>query len=315
MSIRPAAADHGAFPWRDFLAPRHWPTWLGLAALRALAALPFDAALAVGRGIGPAVLRVLPSRARITDINLGLAFPELDAAGRERLAARTFRHIGMAFAETAYQWFRPAANYSDRFTIEGSEHLDAALARGRGVILLQAHFTLIDLSGHSMCTRWPIACVYDPAKNALYDLVQRRQRERWMVELIPNRDIRAMVRRLRGGGIVWFSPDQSVTPARGGVRTTYFDVPVSSSSGTARMLAMTGAALVPFVPTRGDDGREYRLRILPSVDIDTSDAVVATQAINDLLEAQVREHPEQYLWVHRRFKPPTPQLPNPYARR
>lgn len=314
MSIRPAATDHRPFPWRDFTAPRHWPTWLGLAALRLLAALPFDGALAFGRRIGPFVVRALPSRARIADTNLALAFPALDAPARERLATRNFRQLGMAFAETAWQWFRPAAGYRDRFTLEGAEHLDAALARGRGVVLLQAHFTLIDLSAHTMCTRWPIACVYDPPKNALYGLLQRRQRERWMVQTIPNRDIRAMVRRLRDGGIVWFSPDQSVSAARGGVATRYFGVPVSTSSGTARMIAMTGAALVPMIPVRSDDGRRYTLRVLPAVDIDTSDTVAATQAINDLLEAQVRAHPEQYLWVHRRFKPPDRSSPDRYAR-
>ena len=302
------------FPWRDYLAPRHWPTWIGLGALRLLAALPFDGALAFGRTVGPAVMRAIPERARIADTNLALAFPILDGAARESLATRTFRQIGMAFAETAWQWHRDPAGYADRFELHGAEHLDAAVARGRGVILLQAHFTLIDLSARTMCTRWPISCVYDPPKNALYGAVQKRQRERWMVRVIANRDIRSMVRRLRAGDIVWFSPDQSVAAARGGVATTYFGVPVSTSSGTARMLAMTGAALVPMVPVRSEDGSRYTLRVLPAVDVDTSDVVAATQAINDLLEAQVREHPEQYLWVHKRFKPPSRALPDPYAR-
>ena len=79
------------------------------------------------------------------------------------------------------------------------------------------------------------------------------------------------------------------------------------------MLSMTGAALVPLVPVRSEDGLRYTLRILPAVDIDTGDTIAATQAVNDLLEAQVRAHPEQYLWVHKRFKPPRKGLPDPYA--
>ena len=302
------------FPWRDYLAPRHWPTWAGLAALRLIAALPFDAALALGRRLGPAVLGRIPERARATRTNLELAFPELDREAREALARATFRQIGMAFTETAWSWYRSPAGYADRFELEGAEHLDEALARGRGVILLQAHFTLIDLSGHAMCTRWPMSSVYDPPKNPLWEAVQRRQRERWMVRMIPNRDVRSMVRRLRAGEIVWFSPDQYVSPRRGGVETRYFGRPVSTSSGTARMLAMTGAALVPLVPTRSEDGSRYTLRLLPAVEIDPRDTVAATQAVNDLLEAQVREHPAQYLWPHRRFKPPRPELADPYAR-
>ena len=301
------------FPWRDYLAPRHWPTWLGLGALRLIAALPFDAALALGRALGPATLARLPDRARVTDRNLALAFPELDAGARARLARETFRQIGMAFTETAWGWYRDPAGYAERFRIEGAEHLDAAVARGRGVILLQGHFTLIDFSGHAMCTRWPISSVYDPPKDPLWEAVQRRHRERWMVRMIPNRDIRSMVRMLRAGEIVWFSPDQYVSPRRGGVETRYFGQPVSTSSGTARMLQMTGAALVPLVPERSEDGSRYTLRLLPAVPVDPSDTVGATQAINDLLEAQVRERPAQYLWVHRRFKPPRPGVPDPYA--
>ena len=302
------------FPWRDYLAPRHWPTWLGLALLRLIAALPFDAALALGRRLGPVALGLIPERARVTDVNLRIAFPALDRASRARLATRAFRQIGMAFTETAWSWYRDPAGYADRFEIRGAEHLDAAVARGRGVILLQAHFTLIDLSGHAMCTRWPISCVYDPPKNALWEHVQRRHRERWMVRVIPNRDIRSMVRALRAGEIVWFSPDQYVAPGRGGVETRYFDRPVSTSSGTARMLAMTGAALVPLVPERSADGSRYTLTLRPAVEIDARDTLAATQAVNDLLEAQVRERPDQYLWVHKRFKPPRRGMPDPYAR-
>ena len=304
----------GPFPWRDYLAPRHWPTWLGLGALRLIAALPFDAALALGRRLGPLVLARIPERAAVADVNLRIAFPTLEPDARARLARDAFRQIGMAFTETAWSWYRPIEGYADRFELRGAEHLDAALARGRGVILLQAHFTLIDLSGHAMCTRWPMSSVYDPPKNPLWAAVQRRQRERWMVEMIPNRDVRSMVRRLRAGEIVWFSPDQYVPPGRGGIETRYFDRPVSSSSGTARMLAMTGAALVPLVPERSVDGSRYTLTLHPAVEIDARDTLAATQAINDLLEAQVRGRPEQYLWVHKRFKPPRRGMPDPYAR-
>ena len=219
----------------------------------------------------------------------------------------------MAAAETASLWFRPWSLFAPRVEIKGAEILDDALASGQGVILLQAHFSTIELCGAAMGSRWPISAVYDSPKNPLYADYLLHQRGRHLVELIENRDIRRMVKRLRQGGIVWFSPDQAVSRARGGVDTTYFDQPVLTSSGTARIQAMTNAIVLPFVPRRGKNGAVYVLEIFPPVTINDEDVATATQELNHLFESQIIEQADQYFWVHKRFKPPTDSVPNPYA--
>ena len=307
-----AAAGAPRFPWRRYAAPRHWPTWAGLGLLWLLTRLPFDTVLAAGRRLGPMVLRLLAERARATRINIALALPTLDAAGRERIAHASARHAGMSAMELAWLWCRPHEGIDARATLLGTGHVDAALAAGRGVILLQAHFSVIDRAGSVIGRRWRATGVYDPPKDPLIAALQLWHRRPYLDEPIPNRNVRSMVRRLRRGEMVWFSPDQAVSVRNGGVATRFFDQPVLSSSGTARILAMTGATVIPMVPERSRDGRHLTVHFHPPVTFDTTDTVRATQAVNDLLEAQVRSLPEQYLWGHKRFKPPPGTVPGPY---
>ena len=262
--------------------------------------------------MGSLLYYIIPARRKITATNLSFAFPDTPPKQIANLSKRVYQHIGMAAAETASLWFRPWSLFAPRVTIKGANFLDDALASGKGVILLQAHFSTIELCGAAMGSRWPIAAVYDTPKNPLYAAYLLHQRGRHLVELIENRDIRKMVKRLRQGGIVWFSPDQAVSRARGGVDTTYFNQAVLTSSGTARIQKMTNAQVLPFVPKRSEDGSSYTLEILPPVTLDDQNITAATQQVNHLFESQIVYQPEQYFWVHKRFKPPTPYHRNPY---
>lgn len=296
--------------WRDWLAPHYWPTWLGLGFLWLLTRLPLDALLATGRMLGPLTIKLIPDRARVVKRNLDLALPD---GNHHDLARRSSRHAGMALMETSWLWFRRADAFQARISIEGGEHLDSALASGRGVILLQAHFSMIDICAPFVSATWPASAVYDPPKNAFFRELQVRNRCKYLDSVVSNDDVRGMVRRLRNGKILWFSPDQAVSPKRGAIATTFFGQPVLTSTGTARLISMSGAKLVPMVPWRSDDGSQYRIRFEPAVDLDTHDILAATQRVNDILETHVKQQPEQYLWVHKRFKPPTSLTPNPYA--
>ncbi len=300
------------FVWRDYLSPKHWPTLLGFSIFWLLSRLPLNTQLAIGRSLGSLLYYAIPARRKITATNLSFAYPDDTPTQIAALSKRVYRHIGMAAAETASLWFRPWSLFAPRVTINGANVLDDAVATGNGVILLQAHFSTIELCGAAMGSRWPIAAVYDTPKNPLYAAYLLHQRGRHLVELIENRDIRKMVKRLRQGGIVWFSPDQAVSRARGGVDTTYFQQAVLTSSGTARIQKMTKATVLPFVPHRSEDGSRYTLEILPAITLDDENIEAATQQVNHLFESQIVYQPEQYFWVHKRFKPPTTKHPNPY---
>lgn len=296
-----------------YLGPRFWPTWLGFSLFWLLTRLPYPLVMRCGRALGKLMYHALRSRRRITLINLRLAFPDADEAHIRDLARRAFLHLGMAVGETAWTWYRSVSHISPT-EISGGEHVDAALARGKGVILLQAHFTLLEMCAAVVGSHWKINAVYDSPKNPLFADRLLRHRSRHLETMIDNKGIRQMVRLLKRGEIVWYSPDQSVSASHGGIPTRYFGQPVLTTSGTARIVKMTGATIVPFIPERAADGSAYAFRFQAPIEIDSSDPTRGTQQVNDYLEAQVRTQPEQYLWAHKRFKPPSAEIDDPYRR-
>ncbi len=300
--------------WQSYLSPRYWPTWLGFAMLWLMSRLPFDIQLAVGRSIGKLIWHLLPSRRRVTLINIAIGFPDLSDDDREQMARKVYDNIGMSIAEAASLWFRPSSFFTDRFELLGAKNLDDALALGRGVILLQAHFSLIEINAAIMGPQYPISVVFDPPKNPLFDNLLANRRVLYLKALIENRQMRKMIRTLKKGEVVWYSPDQSVSLSHGGIETLFFNQPVLTTAGTRRISAMTGAVVLPFVPTRHGNTGRYTVNIGEPIPITSDDDHVVTQQINDVFEAQIREQPEQYFWVHKRFKPPSPSHENPYKR-
>jgi len=132
--------------WRSFLAPRFWPTWLGFAVLWLISRLPYDSQLWLGRQLGKLSWHALPSRRRVTMTNLDIAFPEQTPEARELMAREVYAHVGMSIAEGASLWFRPISFYTERFELLGTDYMEEALSLKRGVILLQAHFSLLEMN-------------------------------------------------------------------------------------------------------------------------------------------------------------------------
>ena len=300
------------FHWKSFVAPRYWPSWVGILLLWLLSRLPFDLQLAVGRMLGRLVWYAIPSRRRVTLINLGLAFPQNSREDNIALARKVYDHVGMSIAEGASFWFRPAEFFAERFELHGLEHLDEALRSDRGVILLQPHFSVVDITSAIIGPLYPVSVVFDEPKNKLFATLLANRRARYLQGLIDNRQMRRMVRKLKNGGIVWYSPDQSVARSHGGIETTFFAQPVLTTSGTSRIAKMSGARIMTFVPTRHAESGRYTLTFGQTLLIESTDEIAATQQVNDVFEAQIRAQPEQYFWIHKRFKPPSPEHANPY---
>ncbi len=277
-----------------------------------LSRLPYDAQLSVGRYIGKLVWHVLPSRRRVTMTNLAIGFPDLDVAAREQMARKVYDHVGMSIAEGASLWFRPVSFFDQRFELIGAENLEEALSFGRGVILLQAHFSLLEMNAAILGPRYPVSAVFDPPKNPLFADFLANRRARFLQSLIDNRQMRQMIRTLKKGEIVWYSPDQSVSRSHGGIDTRFFNQPVLTTAGTRRIAGMTGAVVLPLIPTRHGNTGRYTLNIGTPLEFSSDDDQLVTQQVNDMFERQVREQPEQYFWMHKRFKPPSSSHGNPY---
>ena len=300
------------FSWH-FLAPRYWPVWLGLGAMKGMAALPFRWQLFAGRQAGYWASKIMRRRRRIAAINLALCFPELSLEQRADLLEEHFAALGIGLFETAMAWWAPDEKLRGLARVEGTEHLEHALARGRGVILLTGHFTTLELGARFITWRNSFHAMYRSHKNALYEAVMRRERERRSrLPPLPHEDLRGLLRAFKRGRAVWYAPDQN-HGLRNSVFVPFFGVPACTVAATSRLAALSGAAVVPYFPRRLAGAAGYEVTILPALEnFPSGDVASDTQRINELLEQHIRQAPAQYLWVHRRFKTRPPGSPRIY---
>ncbi|MDN5874365.1 MAG: lysophospholipid acyltransferase family protein [Sinobacteraceae bacterium] len=299
-------------------APRWWPAWLGLGLLRLLSWLPLPLLRLIGAGAGELFHALVPSRRRIVRINIRLAFPELDEKQRRHLAHRHFRALGMGFMEMPCAWFASDKRLRRCCAFVGTEHLRQAQADGAGVLLLTGHFTTMELGCRLVALAgFPFHGMYRPADNPFVDYWMRRLRERQLgLPMVPKQDLRQIVRYLRRGGRVWYGPDQTLEVA-GAVQADFFGVPTLTLTATSRLAQMGHCKVVPYFPQRIGSGWRARYRVVfkPALEMFPSgDDAADARRINALLEDMIREVPEQYFWVHRKFKDGMNGAQDPYAR-
>ena len=293
--------------------PAHWPSWIGLGCLRLLESLPYPAMLVMGRLIGKLARRLPLHYVRVARRNMELCLPELSHEERERLIDRHFESLGIGVCESAMCWWSSDERIRALSRVEGVELLDRALAAGRGVILLTAHFTTLEISARIICSRRPISALYRPLKNPVLAAASDRNRAR-LGHAIRHDDIRGMVRSLKNNEIVWYAPDQSYRK-KGAQMVRFFGVPAATNVGTSRLAQLTGATILYFSHERLPDGSGYRVVVhAPNAPVPSDDPVADTEHFNHFIEQHVRRVPDQYWWIHRRFKGLCAEDPDYYAR-
>ena len=264
--------------------------------------------MGIGRLIGRAVHAIGGTRRAIVRRNIELCFPNLTAGERDALTKSHFLALGMSIIEMGLGRWGSDRLHMRLGHIEGMEHIDAAMKAGKGIILLSAHFTTLEIMGRVLEQEGPtFSAVYRKNRSAFITELQRTGRERSADETIEKRDIKKMVRRLRQGGVVWYAPDQSYD-RKGAEIIDFFGVPSMHTTATSVLARLGRAVTLPFFPQRLADGR-YKFQILPPLeDFPSGDNAEDTRKYVSVLEEHIRCCPEQYLWVHRKFK----NLPDGY---
>ncbi|GAB2712400.1 LpxL/LpxP family Kdo(2)-lipid IV(A) lauroyl/palmitoleoyl acyltransferase [Halomonas garicola] len=287
---------------RSFAHPRYWPTWLAIGAMHVAARLPWRLKMAVGSGIGRLVWRLAKRRRHITATNIALCFPEKSAEARRRLVKDTFIANGIGLVETATGWCGNAEAMRHRAVFLGQENMARAQARGKGVLIIGIHFSTLDLGGALHSLFFPADVVYRPHDNPLFERFMTRARRRIFGATIDRHDLRGVVRRIKAGHSVWYSPDQDFG-REASVFAPFFGQQAATIRLTAKIARMTGAPVVPLRFHRNPDNATYTLEALPAFeDFPSGDEVDDAARINAFIEQAIRKHPEQYLWLHRRFK-------------
>ncbi|MFQ5926212.1 MAG: lysophospholipid acyltransferase family protein [Terriglobia bacterium] len=294
--------------------------WAACAVLGTLATLPRSTARALGAAVGLLVYVFHRRLRRVGRRNLELAFPELPAAEGEKLLRGEFRQLGWLLAEFARFPRLTPANIEEVIVYDGYENYQRAAAAGKGVLYLTAHMSAWELSSfaHSLHGH-PLAYLNRPLDNPLVDALINRYRCLWgNIAVDRHNSARPVLARLRQGGGVGMLIDQNVLWEDGIVFADFFGLPAATATGLARFALRTGAAVLPGFVLWDEKLGKYRLRFDPPLELvrtgDTeADVAAATAQFNHVLESYVRRYPDQWLWVHRRWRTRPPGAPPLYA--
>ena len=287
---------------KALLAPRYWAAWLLIGLFWTMAKLPWGLQRRLGAGLGSLAWQLVVQRRNDTLINLQRCFPELDATARETMARATFRNAGIGIFETANAWFRTPEYYRHRITFEGLEHLRAMQERGKGILLLGAHYSLLDLGAAMASLHFKVDTVYRPQKNAVFEYMMTRRRLRYHHWTIPYRDMRLLIKALKSSHIVWYTPDQDFG-RKHSVFAPFFGVPAATITTPARLAQVNDSAVMLIHFCRDGDTEHYRFLITPALtDYPSGNDIADATRINRELERLIRRAPAQYMWPPRRFK-------------
>ena len=285
---------------------------IGLAVLWLLHFLPLALLAPLGAALGMLFYAVAGERRRVVLTNLGLCFPQMSEPERRALARRHFRAFGRTVLEHGVLWWGSQARIQRLVRVEGLEHWQAV--RERPVIWLVPHFVGLDMGGTRIITEWQGASMYSQQKNPLFNRVLLRGRTRFVKPVLFSRQdgIRPVVKTLRDGVPFYYLPDMDFGP-RDSIFVPFFGVPAATVTGVSRLAQLGDAVVVPAITRQLPGGQGYVLRFYPAwQDFPTADVTADTRRMNAFIEERVREMPEQYYWLHKRFKTRPNGEPSPY---
>jgi len=290
------------FRARNYLHPRYWGMWMVILLLRLAALLPYPAMLWIGRQLGHLIQRISGRRQRIVDINLKLCFSDWSQHKRDLIKRKSYENLGISLMEMAMCWWWKPQRLKALVEIRGLENIDACLKNNQGVILLSGHFTSLEIGGRLLVLQQPMQAMYRTQKNKLFDSLLFSKRQGYLVDVISRKNTRSMLKGIRKLIPTWYAPDQDFSRERN-VFAPFFNVPTATITASARLAQSTGAAMLPFYPERKPDGSGYILWIEPPLpNFPSGDDMADASAINASIERFILKQPDQYMWVHQRFK-------------
>jgi KDO2-lipid IV(A) lauroyltransferase len=277
-------------------------TRLGLGLIWLLHWLPLSVLAPLGSAVGLLLYAVARERRRVVLTNLRLCFPGLGEDERRQLARRHFAAFARALLEHGILWWGSRERVMRMVRVEGLEHWQAV--QGRPVIWLAPHFVGLDMGGSRIITEWQGISVYSQQKNPVFDRVLLHGRTRFVKPVLFSRQdgIRPVVKAMRTGLPFYYLPDMDFGE-RDSIFVPFFGVPAATITGLARMAQLARAVVQPVVTTQLPGGGGYVLRFYPAWEnYPSGDLAADTRRMNAFIEERVREMPEQYYWLHKRFK-------------
>lgn len=286
----------------NFKEVKYWLIHVALKIVAWVARLPAGSRIKVGNGIGWLLVNISKRRKRIASINIDKCFPELDQNQKKNLLKENMRATGRGIVEIASCWFSSLEMQKEQSTLIGKENLEAALAKGKGVILLSFHLTTLEVGGCLLGKHFDFLAMYKPDRNLLVNKVMRDGRLNHLHGLIDRNDLRGTIRALKNNQIIWYATDQNYG-GKSCVFVPFFGIDTATITSTTKLCKLTGASVVPFTQKRNDQADSYELEIYPAFENFPGESESSDAArINRFLESYLRQNPADYMWLHQRFR-------------
>jgi len=289
-------------PLTQFLSPKYWPTWLGLGLLRLIVSLPLPVLAALGYSLGWLFYLLGKSRRDISFRNISVCFPEYSERKRRQINRHHFYLVGQSVFTAPMQWWISDTRQQRLVTVKGREYYDAALAEGKNIILLAPHFMSLDVGGMALSSERPLITMYQYSKNQLVDEIMKRGRGRHGGYLIERKEpLRKLIKLIRQGIPFYYLPDQDA--GRKGVFVPFFHELASTIPMLSKFANMTDAVVIPCHNRIRSWGRGYDLMLeKPLENFPSDNELHDTTYMNEVIAGLIRKTPEQYFWMHKRFK-------------
>lgn len=272
--------------------------------LHGIGLLPHGVLRALAKALGYLAYYLVAPRRKVGQINLAKCYPELSESERNALLKKHFYHMALLILEYGQCWYAPASILKNQVNYQDKAILDNALSQGKKVILLYPHFTAFEMGVYALNQDVPLTSVYSHQKNKRLDeqILQGRHRFNRVFLVGRTEGLRAIIKQIKNSDAPFlYLPDQDFG-AKDSVFVNFFGIPTATIAGLGRIAKMTDAVVIPLIPTRQANGKVH-LRFYPEWDnFPSNNAMQDAQRMNDFIEARVREQPEQYFWLHKRFK-------------
>lgn len=294
---------------------RNWPAGILRVLMFMISRLSVKGRVILGTLLGHILFRVARSRRNIVTKNIQACFPDLSARDQKALIRQAFLENVIGFMETAAAWWRPPEHFRDITEFHGTENLLNTLEQGHGVLLIGAHYTTLDMGGSLLSLVTPFKVTYRANNKPTMDWVIRKGREPFTEQQVERSQVRQIFKALRQGKVIWYAPDQDYGRDRS-VFAPFFGVSAATVKATTKLASQPNTKTLFISHYRNEDDSGYSVYFSePLENFPSGDETQDAKTINKRLEKEIRRVPEQYMWVHRRFKTRPMGEPNFYKKK
>ena len=285
---------------KKFLHPKFYPTWILILLMKISIHLPYKLQIDLGKVLGKFLFYVVSSRRKIAEKNLSLCFPDKNKLQINFLLKKNFEEIGISFFETANAYFAPNQKIKERLIVKNEKYLQEAIDNDKSIILLASHFLSLMLGSRALLLKYGIANIYRPQNNQLFDEIMRSSFVKNGAVMIKTKDTRSMLKAIKSKTPIWYAPDQDLGP-NNSIYAPFFNIQTATVSATARLAQSDNTVVLPYHFNR--QGNKYIMEFQrPLKPYPTMNPLKDASKTNSILEKQILKFPDQYLWVHKRFK-------------